>query len=173
MGEPIVTLEDLLYPGLRAVCVGINPAPPSVAAGHYYRGRLGRQFFARLRAANVLPASFEGFADDAAFAAGIGFTDIVKRPTPSASEVRRAEIEYGAKLLDAKLREHKPGLVIFTFKRTAQALFGDFAGNGFVPGLELGGTDVFIMPAPYEKAETAASTIRHLAAHVDRAVPRT
>jgi hypothetical protein len=29
MGESIETLEDLLRPGLDAVCVGINPTPPA------------------------------------------------------------------------------------------------------------------------------------------------
>ena len=42
MGEEIETLEDMLAPGLRAVCVGINPAPRSVRAGHYHQGTLGR-----------------------------------------------------------------------------------------------------------------------------------
>jgi TDG/mug DNA glycosylase family protein len=36
MGQQVETLEDLLRPGLRAVCIGINPAPTSVGAGHYY-----------------------------------------------------------------------------------------------------------------------------------------
>lgn len=36
MDKRVETLEDLLRPGLRAVCVGINPAPVSVAAGHYF-----------------------------------------------------------------------------------------------------------------------------------------
>ena len=45
-GVEVETLEDLLRPGLRAVCVGINPAPVSVAAGHYYQGRLGQAFSA-------------------------------------------------------------------------------------------------------------------------------
>ena len=49
MGQPVETLEDLLRPGLRAVCIGINPAPTSVRAGHYYQGRLGQQFYERLR----------------------------------------------------------------------------------------------------------------------------
>jgi TDG/mug DNA glycosylase family protein len=48
MGERIETLEDLLRLGLRAVCVGINPAPPSVKAGHYYQGRRGQAFWTRL-----------------------------------------------------------------------------------------------------------------------------
>jgi hypothetical protein len=34
MGEEVETLADLLRDGLRAVAVGINPAPKSVAAGH-------------------------------------------------------------------------------------------------------------------------------------------
>jgi G:T/U-mismatch repair DNA glycosylase len=36
MGQQVETLEDLLRPGLRAVCIGINLAPTSVGAGHYY-----------------------------------------------------------------------------------------------------------------------------------------
>ena len=37
MGRETLTLADLLRPGLRAVVVGINPSPVSVAAGHYSR----------------------------------------------------------------------------------------------------------------------------------------
>jgi double-stranded uracil-DNA glycosylase len=84
LGVRVETLEDLLRPGLRAVCVGINPAPASVAAGHYYQGALGQKFFARLRRIGVVPAKTR-WEDDAAFAVGIGFTDIVKRPTRAAA----------------------------------------------------------------------------------------
>ncbi len=163
MGERVTTLEDLLRPGLRAVCVGINPAPTSVEAGHYYQGRLGQGFFARLRQAGVLPSSFDGYEDDAAFAAGIGFTDIVKRPTASAKEVKPEEFAHGRGLLEGKLGQYKPDLVIFTFKKTAQTLFGSFAGNGFLAGLKLAHSEVFVMPGPYEDAGTAAATMRHLA----------
>jgi TDG/mug DNA glycosylase family protein len=45
MGEQVETLEDLLRPGLHAVCIGINPAPASVSAGHYYQGKLGQMFY--------------------------------------------------------------------------------------------------------------------------------
>jgi hypothetical protein len=54
-GQHVETLEDLLQPGLRAVCVGINPAPRSVRAGHYYQGNLGQRLFSRLSEAEVLP----------------------------------------------------------------------------------------------------------------------
>jgi hypothetical protein len=45
-GRSVTTLEDLLRPGLLAVVVGINPAPASVATGHYYQGRAGRRLWA-------------------------------------------------------------------------------------------------------------------------------
>ena len=38
MGNQVQTLADLFRHGLRAVVVGINPSPVSVAAGHYYQG---------------------------------------------------------------------------------------------------------------------------------------
>jgi double-stranded uracil-DNA glycosylase len=53
VGQQVETLEDLLRPGLPAVCVGINPAPASVTAGHYYQGRLGQGFYERLRRARI------------------------------------------------------------------------------------------------------------------------
>jgi hypothetical protein len=43
-GKQIETLKELLRPGLRFVVVGLNPACRSVAAGHYYQGRLGQLF---------------------------------------------------------------------------------------------------------------------------------
>ena len=116
MGEDIETLEDLLRPGLRTVCVGINPAPGSVEAGHYYQGTLGQRFLVRLRDAGVLPSDARGHADDIAFAAGVGFTDIIKRPTESAKDLRAAEYQHGRALLRDKLDAHRPELVIFTFK---------------------------------------------------------
>jgi TDG/mug DNA glycosylase family protein len=163
MGEQVETLEDLLRPELRAVSVGINPSPVSVAAGHYYQGRVGQRFFGRLRQAGVLAVSCDGYEDDVAYAAGIGFTDIIKRPTANAKGLPTPEFEHGKAQLRAKLEVHRPTLVIFTFKRTAEVLFGRFAGNGFMPALRLGHSEVFVMPGPYEAAATTATTMRSLA----------
>ena len=148
MGEQVETLEDLLRPGLRAVCIGINPAPTSVQAGHYYQGRLGQQFYERLRRVALLPHA-SGWEDDLAFEIGIGFTDIVKRPTAKASELRPDEYAHGRDLLRAKLHATEPGLVIFTFKKTTEVLLGAIAGNGLIAGRELAGAPVFVMPGPY------------------------
>lgn len=168
MGESVETLEDLLRPGLRAVCVGINPSPVSVEAGHYYQGRAGQRFFGRLREAGVLPNLTDGYEDDSAFTAGIGFTDIVKRPTSSARDLQSYEYAHGRQLLLTKLAEIKPEFVIFTFKKTATVLFGQFGGNGFLPALRLADCQVFVMPGTYENAATASATMRTLARRYER-----
>jgi len=159
-GVRIETLDDLLRPGLRAVCVGVNPAPDSVNAGHYYQGKLGQAFFARLRSAGLLTAS-SGWEDDAAFTAGIGFTDIVKRPTRSESELSRDELEYGRSLLLEKLEAVHPELIIFTFKKTATVIFGRFEGFGFI-GRKFAGAEVFVMPGPYERADRRDQALAEL-----------
>jgi TDG/mug DNA glycosylase family protein len=161
MGTEVETLEDLLRPALRAVCVGINPAPVSVAAGHYYQGSLGKAFFRRLSTAGLLPPG-PGWEDDRAFDARIGFTDIVKRPTGNSSEVRPEEYESGREILRTKLEKVRPRLLIFTFKKTATKLFGSFEGNGLIAGREMAGARVFVMPGPYEAARPVAAKLEEL-----------
>ena len=161
LGKWIWTLEDVIPPKPLAVCVGINPAPLSVAVGHYYQGELGKRFCERLRWVGLLPTE-PGWADDAGATAGIGFTDIVKRPTARAEDVRQDDYEFGKALLEKKLAEVSPRLVIFTFKRAAEQFFGDFTGNGFVRGLKIGSARVFVMPGPTEERQKAERTLRSL-----------
>src|SRR5205823_1129190 len=102
-----------------------------------------------------------GFEDDAAVAAGLGFTDVVKRPTSSAAEVTKSELQHGAKLLEAKLRKLQRPTLIFPFKAAAVALLGRFDGNGWLSG-DFEGSRLFVMPGPYEALATASPTIASL-----------
>src|SRR5688572_18037945 len=99
MGEEVETLADLLRPGLLAVCVGINPSEVSVERCHYYQGRNGQRFYERLRGVGLLPRDARRYEDDALFAAGVGFTDIIKRPTGRAISLRPEEFVHGRALL--------------------------------------------------------------------------
>ena len=103
----------------------------------------------------------KGSEDDTAFEEGVGFTDVVKRPTASAKELSPAEFAHGRELMVAKLEAVRPRFVLFTYKRAAEAVFGRFAGNGFA-GLRLAEAEVFVMPGPYESTTTAARTLREL-----------
>jgi len=159
MGGPVVTLADLLRPGLLAVVVGVNPAPDSVAAGHYWQGRMGRTLWRRLRSVGLMPDGYDtGYEDDAAFEVGVGFTDVVKRATASAAELGAEERRHGRADLEEKLRRAGAPLVIFALKEAATTLLGDFSGNGFLSA-RIGGSEVFVMPGPYEKADRAEAVL--------------
>jgi TDG/mug DNA glycosylase family protein len=153
MGEETLTLGDLLGPDLRAVVVGINPSPISVATGHFYQGRLGQLLYKRLAQAGVVDLSGPGWEDDAALAAGIGFTDVVKRPTARADGLRPGELQHGSELLNAKLRELRVPRVLFTFKASAEVLLGPVHGHGLLAGRTLAGADIFVMPGPMERTD--------------------
>jgi TDG/mug DNA glycosylase family protein len=131
----------------------------SVARGHYYQGVFGRRFFGRLRDVGLAPDVPTGEEDDAAFAAGVGLTDIIKRPTARATDLRPGEFKHGRAVLGEKLEQFVPQLVILTFAAAAKAVFGRFAGNGFVPGLHVGEAGVFVMPGPRESNATARPTL--------------
>jgi len=163
MGEDLTTLADLLRPGLRAVVVGVNPSPISVAAGHYYQGQSGQRFLARLAQADVLDLSGDGYEDDQAWAQDIGFTDAVKRPTARADALLSGELAHGRELLEARLAEVATPLVIFTFKKAAVTLLGHFDGHGLLQGRTLGGAEIFVMPGPMERANHVQRALRELA----------
>lgn len=66
----------------KIVIARLNPAPPSVAAGHYYQGRNGKQMLRRVATAMFNEKFLMGeYLDGALVARGIGFTDLVKTPT--------------------------------------------------------------------------------------------
>lgn len=166
LGTTVMTLADLLRPGLRAVTVGINPAPASVEAGHYYQGRAGQIFFRRLNTVGLLPEG-PGFEDDRAFDAGIGFTDVVKRPTRGEADVTRQELECGKWLLQARLASAAAPLLIFVFKKAATTLIGSFDGHGLLPGAQqLYGARLFVMPGPYERTDLVQQALRELEQHL-------
>ncbi len=144
--------------------VGINPSPVSLAAGHYYQGRLGKLFYARIQGAGFAHDLRDGVEDDDAFAQGIGFTDLVKRPSARAHHLEPADFAAGREPLLAKLEEARPALVLFSYKRSAEVLCGRFRGHGRVPGLAVAGIPAFVMPGPMERRDRVATALGELGA---------
>jgi double-stranded uracil-DNA glycosylase len=157
-------LKTSCAPGLRAVCICINPSRVSVEAGHYYQGRLGRVFLRRLRGVELLTRDAPGYEDDVLFAEGVGFTDTIKRATARARELRPDELAHGRGQLLRKLNEADAPLVIFTYKKTAEVLFGGFRRVGLLPGQDVLPGDAFVMPGPYAPRERVEDTLDELRA---------
>jgi TDG/mug DNA glycosylase family protein len=147
LGEEIETLADIPPKGGGVLLVGINPAPQSVSAGHYYQGQLGQRVWGRLRKVGLLEDPAGGWEDDAFARAGNGLTDVVKRPTSSAAEVPKEERRSGAALLETKVATWKPGLLLFAFKDAAVSLIGRGASSGACG--EFVGVPCFLLAGPY------------------------
>ena len=117
---PWPTLPDYLERHLDLVLVGINPGLYSVARGHYFarptsrfwpafsRSRLSAPIRAALGVDMLTPAH-----DAALLGFGIGFTDVVKRPSANAADLARRDFAAWAPRLGVRLRRYRPRVACF------------------------------------------------------------
>jgi hypothetical protein len=139
----VVTLRELLRPGLKAVFIGLNPALTSVSLGHYWQGQHGRMRWNLLHRCDLTPSLPHGVEDDAAFAFGYGFADLIRRPTRSSKELTKSELLAAPSNLAIRLGvtgDHPP--IVFIYKDAWKFAGPTLAGLGY-PTLR--------MPGPYEK----------------------
>ncbi len=104
---------DLLRPGLKLVFCGYNPSLRSGQSGHHY-AHPGNRFWRVLFAAGITDRLYTPVEDECLLELGIGFTNLVARPTRRADELEPAEIRAGAAGLADKLARLKPRAVAYT-----------------------------------------------------------
>lgn len=152
-----LTLADLWPDGeTKIVIAGLNPAPPSVAAGHYYQGRNGKQMLNRVASAIFNPKMMQsGPLDDALVAKGIGFTDLVKAPTVGEKDVSEQQLVESLPEFEQKLAERDVRLVISIYRHAGLRLLGKkkLERPGLQDELTSWGARVFITPNPYGAVE--------------------
>ena len=150
------TLPDAVREGLRAIAVGINPSLPSVRAGFYFANPRNR-FWSALNASRLVDAPLEPgprAVDVLVERYGLGFTDIVKRPTAGSVELRTREFREGAARLEAMVFRLEPGVVWFQGAQAWRA-FARHSGWSIAGKVEwglqqemAGCTRVFVTPNP-------------------------
>ncbi len=152
--QPMETLPDYLCPGLDIVLIGLNPSVRSVRAGHYFANPRNR-FWPALSASNLLGRTF-GPEDDASLLDhGIGFTDVVKRPTPQASGLTAEDYRRDAPVLREKILRYAPRIACFHGLTAYRAYLRHAEGVTNPGNIELGRQDlaigasyVFVLPNP-------------------------
>jgi double-stranded uracil-DNA glycosylase len=154
------TLPDLLRDHLDLVFIGINPSLYSVAQGHYFARKANRFWPAFSRSILSEPARrglgvdrLEPSHDSALLAHGIGFTDVVKRPTARADELSPREFESGVRELVAKLERFQPRIACFHGMMGYRPFMRVHAPEQPSPvlgqqNISLGRTLLFVIPNP-------------------------
>jgi TDG/mug DNA glycosylase family protein len=155
-----VTLPDLLRDGLDLVFIGINPSLYSVAQGHYFARKTNRFWPAFSRSVLSEPARralgvdhLEPSHDATLLSHGIGFTDVVKRPTARADELSPGEFENGVRDLVTKLETFQPRIACFHGMMGYRPFIRVLAPEQPKPVLgqqiiSLGRTLLFVIPNP-------------------------
>jgi TDG/mug DNA glycosylase family protein len=141
------TVADLLMPGLEVLFCGINPSLYSAAIRHHF-GRPGNRFWPALHGGGFTSRLLTPFEERELLAQHCGITNLVARATAAADELSDAELQAGARVLERKVRRHRPRCVAFlgvTSYRTAFAR--PRAGMG-LQNERLGASDIWVLPNP-------------------------
>ena len=149
------TLPDFIAPGLRVLSVGLNPSLPSVAAGFPFANPRNR-FWNALNASELLSVPVEpGVAamQQLLEVERIGFTDVVKRPTRGAADLRADDYRQGAPRLRALIESLEPRWAWFHGRLAWQYFLRHVGASGSDNGWgqqswSLGKCHFFVTPNP-------------------------
>jgi double-stranded uracil-DNA glycosylase len=106
-GVPAKPLRDVVAPGLDVLFCGINPSLLSAARGHHF-ARPGNRFWPALHLAGLTPRLLTPDEDAELPGFGLGVTNLADRPTRTAAELTRSELQEGAAALAGLVARHRP-----------------------------------------------------------------
>lgn len=141
-------LKDVTAPRPKLLLVGINPGLRSGALGHHFAGN-GNPFWRLLYEARLIPRPLSYEEDQKLADFGIALTNLCARPTRSAAELTRADIERGRRTLRRKCAKLRPRVVAFVGLSVYQMYFRLPRSGG--PGEKpetIAGARVFVVPNP-------------------------
>jgi TDG/mug DNA glycosylase family protein len=137
------SLPDTVGPNMRLLVCGLNPSIYAADAGVGF-ARPGNRFWPAALAAGL--ASRDRDPRHALTHHGMGMTDLVKRATPRADELTRAEYGEGAARVERMVRWLRPGAVCFVGLAGWRAAINRRAQAGVQPD-GFGGVPAYVMPS--------------------------
>ncbi|MBM4334964.1 MAG: methyltransferase domain-containing protein [Deltaproteobacteria bacterium] len=161
-GRRARSLPDSLAPRLELLVCGSNPSPLAAETGVPFAGPGNRFWPAAIRAGLV---ASDRDSDDA-LRRGVGFTDLVKRVTASASAVSPREYARGGERLARLVRTWRPRALLFVGLEGFRSAFDRSARPGVLRG-GFAGRPAYLMPST--SGRNASSSLAALSAHLRRA----
>ncbi|WP_233838384.1 G/U mismatch-specific DNA glycosylase [Paraburkholderia sp. ZP32-5] len=141
------TLRDVIAPGLSILFCGINPGLSAASTGHHFAGR-GNRFWKVLHRAGYTSEEFRPENDRQLLTFGYGLTAAVARPTASASQLSRAEIQAAAAQLEQKVRQYAPRFIAFLGKMALAEISGRRDIEWGLQADNFGGARAWVLPNP-------------------------
>jgi TDG/mug DNA glycosylase family protein len=138
------TLPDVVGPGMRLLVCGLNPSLYAADAGVGY-ARPGNRFWPGALAAGIVSADRDPW--HALEHHGVGFTDLVKRPSVGADELTASEYREGLGRLDRLCALLRPGAVAFCGLAGWRAAVDRKAVTGW-QARAVGGARAYVLPNP-------------------------
>ncbi|HJR26852.1 MAG TPA: uracil-DNA glycosylase family protein, partial [Acidimicrobiales bacterium] len=154
------TLPDLVRPGLRLLVCGLNPSLHAADAGVGYVTP-GNRFWPAALAAGLVSRDRDPW--HALHQHGVGMTDLVKRATPRAADLTRAEFTEGVARVERLCRWLEPGAVAIVGLAGWRAAVDRSARPG-PQERTLGGRPVYVLPST--SGLNAATPLADLTAHL-------
>lgn len=126
---------------------GINPGLYTAWAGHHF-ARPGNRFWPALHRSGFTPRLYSPSEEAELLEFGLGITNLVQRPTATASELATEELRAGGAELTAKLERFQPGWLAMLGMSAYREAFGvPRAALGEQPE-RIGATRVWLLPNP-------------------------
>lgn len=149
------SLPDYLQNDLLFISIGLNPNPRSVEAGFYFANPRNR-FWKALNESRLVDVNLEPSTEaiETLFTKyKIGFTDLVKRPSPMGKDLHAADYREWAPELKDKLMEYQPVIAWFHGQGTYNNYMKYVEGLNIksVLGIQkhtIGKTRIFVTPNP-------------------------
>ena len=140
-------IGDVIAPGLRVLCVGINPGLYSGWSGHHF-ARPGNRFWPTLHAAGFTPRRLHPSEERDLLGYGCGVTNFVNRATATAAELSADELVAGGERLVQTVRRFQPqSIAVLGITAYRVAFSQPKAQLGRQPDL-LADTPVWVLPNP-------------------------
>lgn len=140
-------LPDCLAADLKLLFVGINPGLISAKTGHYYANPRN-SFWRLLYESGLTPVLLKPDKDSRMPAFGYGLTDIVKRPSRGAADLKSGEFVSNRRRLLRLVRRFRPKAVCFNSKTAFEGYFGKGTCRRLGPQpVTLANRPVFVLPS--------------------------
>jgi double-stranded uracil-DNA glycosylase len=141
------TLQDVIARNLSVLFCGINPGLYSAAVGHNF-ARPGNRFWPALFGSGFTDRLLAPHEERELLQFGYGITNIVRRATATAHELKKEELREGAKELVEKIRFYKPLYLAVVGLTAYRVAFGAPKAKIGLQNEAIGKTFVWVLPNP-------------------------